>query len=243
MNEIISNWLCSDKNYEAGVALYEQYGVSATLKRILRIGGHTKKNLDTLIYELQKLNKNPHRVSIPIKQITRITTPVISQKEIEKPESSQILQKAENQQTGLRPNTSEIDDLNKYIKGLLKERDYLHANLKLEKTQANRKKNAGRIIELSNEIADIYDRLAHYDKHGILPGAPAVKEPKKKAIKPAKEMNIPELMRRQANLRTYVSKYERLVKMSKKPETIAKNQDLLKKYQVELDDVNDKLNK
>lgn len=58
MVEEITAWLNGPHDYQAGVALYEQFGSSGSMKRILRVGGPSKKNQETLLYELQRLIRN-----------------------------------------------------------------------------------------------------------------------------------------------------------------------------------------
>lgn len=58
MIEEIKEWLDGPREYQSGVALYEQFGSSGSMKRILRVGGPSKKNQETLLYELQRLIRN-----------------------------------------------------------------------------------------------------------------------------------------------------------------------------------------
>lgn len=54
-------------------------------------------------------------------------------------------------------------------------------------------------------------------------------------------MDIGQLIRRQVTLRTYVSRYTRLIQTGKTVAGVAKNQELLDKYTLELSEVDKKL--
>ena len=56
-------------------------------------------------------------------------------------------------------------------------------------------------------------------------------------------MSEAELIIRQNNVRTYIVRYKRLVADSKKLKTLPSNQELLDKYQLELDEITERLNK
>lgn len=64
--EEISAWLNGDKNYDTGCRLYDKYGASASLKRILSRGGDTAKNKSALEYELKKMIRTVKVVSAPV---------------------------------------------------------------------------------------------------------------------------------------------------------------------------------
>ena len=55
-NEITA-WINSGRDYNTGVALYEKYGTSSSQKRLFRLNGPTKKNIECLDYELGKIIK------------------------------------------------------------------------------------------------------------------------------------------------------------------------------------------
>jgi hypothetical protein len=67
MNEI-TKWLNGPKNYSEGVALYFKYGRSEIIKKRLVLTGPPTQNLiETLIYELKKLETTIYFNDTPIK--------------------------------------------------------------------------------------------------------------------------------------------------------------------------------
>ena len=54
---------------------------------------------------------------------------------------------------------------------LLKERDDLHAKLRLFRTVEERGRAAHRILDLDDEVDDIYDAIRYYEQHRKLPEA------------------------------------------------------------------------
>jgi hypothetical protein len=231
MNERINAWFNSGMDYQIGLAIYEEFGTSFSLKRILRVGGFSKKNLETLKYELRRLNKTTNLISKTIPPATpqKVQIPMEEIKTVKKPVKTENSDKKEM--------TPETANLKKYVIGLLKERDYLHANLEFMDLK-KRKEAAQRILKLSDDIASIYDRLDHFDKHGILP--PEKSKPAKKGID---EMDTQDLMRRQMALRTYLTKYRKKLNTIKDGIKRLKYQDMVDKYQLELDDIARKLSR
>ncbi|MHC1707412.1 MAG: hypothetical protein AB9842_07810 [Bacteroidales bacterium] len=55
MKEQILHWLKSDRSYDTGVALYQHFGKSLSLKAILNRQGETPYNRGLLTEELRKL--------------------------------------------------------------------------------------------------------------------------------------------------------------------------------------------
>jgi hypothetical protein len=120
---------------------------------------------------------------------------------------------------------------------LLKERDNLHATLELV-DQDKRSKNALRILDLSDEIGSIYERLEHFNIHGVLPAGKSVEEKKK-----PQDMDVGELIRLQLNLRSYISRYARLEKNAKTIAAAARNRDIRERYELQLAQVDQMLNR
>jgi hypothetical protein len=226
MNEQINTWLNSAREYYAGVSLYEQFGSSGSQKRLLRVGGPTKHNVDSLIYELSKL------AHVPVPAARAIT--ITRAPERIAPEPVVRIQPA---QRGRRQNTPEVDELSVHVVSLMKVRDQLHATLE-HVSKAQRGKDALMILEISDEITECYERLDHFDKHGVLP----VKE-KKVERKKVNEMDVPELMKLQQNLRTYVSRYKRKMDAAKTPGGKEGHRQWMEKYQLQLAEVDEKLRK
>jgi len=221
MNNEIHTYLDESRDYLRGVALYEKFGQSQSLKRILRMGGDTPANIETLLYELSKI------ASVPVQPIS--PSPV--KKVIQPPP---LVQKVDVPVR--RENSPQANDCRQEIISRLKVRDHLHASLSVDPSKESRCKSSYQILDLTDQIQEGYDRLEHFNLHGILP---PVKE-KKPEVNPD-ALSPLKLFQRQKTLRTYVSRYERLIKSAKTLKTRAKNQELLDKYSLELDFVNKKL--
>lgn len=243
-NEITA-WINSGRDYNTGVALYEKYGTSASQKRLFRLNGSTKKNIECLDYELRKIIKGMKPLALrsaPIHPTPPANTNIQSQDPKKKtPESPQRPKPTEeNQGQQRRPNTPEAKSLKNEVISLMKVRDSLHASLHLV-DEETRKENAIQILTISDEITSIYERLDHYNKHGVLPPAKTKKKlPEKKNYS---VMDKAELFKQQSKIRTYVSRYSRLVKEAKTLEAKQKNQDLFSRYTLELAEINKRLNK
>jgi len=115
--------------------------------------------------------------------------------------------------------------------------DNLHAILPYREIQ-ERKDIAFQILELDDRLMEITGRIAHYEKHGVLPPAPATDEPKK-----VSDLSDAELIQRQNNVRTYITRYKRLAEDPKELKSLARNRKTLEKYQQELDEITERLNK
>jgi len=220
MIEDIRYYLDNPGDYFTGVALYERFGHSQSLKRLLRVGGETPSNSETLAYELHKLAALPQVKSVPTKH--KLSPPPLVQKV-----DIQIR----------RENTPEADQCRSDVISKLKIRDHLHASLSLVRSEPERCQAALQILDLSDQIDEGYQRLEHFNTHGILP---SVKE--KVITNVSGELTPFQLFQRQKTLRTYVSRYERLCKSSKSLKTIAKNRENLAKYQLELEEINRLIN-
>ena len=200
--------------------LHEKYARNPNLGRILRVGGATGKNRLTLIYELGKIAKH---VAVSI------DTPAIKQPQ-EKQEISNAILQVPHQTTG-------IENLQSEQKMCYKMLDNLHAILPYREIQ-ERKEIAFQILDLDDQLMEITQRINHYEKHGVIPPAPVIDEPKK-----VSELSDAELIQRQNNVRTYINRYKRLAEDPKELKSLARNRKTLEKYQQELDEITERLNK
>jgi len=214
MDHEIASWLNSKQDYLSGLQLFDQYGKNFNLARILRVGGATGKNRLTLAYELGKLARH-----LPESN----QKPAIAATPGELPEKEP------------RPEITRIGDLKSEQKMLYKMLDNLHAVLEFRPVQ-ERKKIAFQILDLDDQLKELNERIAHYEKHGVIPAMP-VSDDKKKIS----ELNDVELIQWQNNVRTYVARYKRLVAGSKTPKSLARNQQLLLQYQQELGKITKRL--
>jgi len=220
MDHEIIVWLNSDQDYISGLLLHEKYARNPNLGRILRVGGATGKNRLTLIYELGKIAKH---VAVSV------ATPAI-EKPQEKQEISNAIPQVPHQTTG-------IENLRSEQKMCYKMLDNLHAILPYREIQ-ERKDIAFQILELDDRLMEITSRIVHYEKHGVIPPAPVIDEPKK-----VSEFSDAELIQRQNNVRTYITRYKRLTEDPKELKSLSRNRKTLEKYQLELDEITERLNK
>ncbi|MDD4554002.1 MAG: hypothetical protein PHP04_07375 [Bacteroidales bacterium] len=214
MDHEIFTWLNSDLDYPSGLSLYDRYCHNSNLGRILRIGGSTGKNRLTLAYELGK-----------------VIGPMISNHSVKSEDPGN----PEEQKPPARIPALQIDDLRQQQKMIYKMLDNLHAILEFRPTE-ERKEIAFRILDLDDQLKEMACQIAHYEKHGVIP-VKQTQETKRKLS----ELNDAELILWQRNLRTYVTRYKRLVEKSKTPETLSRNQQLLDQYQDELAEINQRL--
>ena len=220
MDHEILFWMKADQDYLAGLALFERYTHNTKIGRMLRIGGATVKNRLTLSYELSKIAKHLvafENASALVKPPVKLETPKLEQP--------------------IPPEVTTIERLRSEQKMCYKMLDNLHAVLPYREIQ-ERKEIAFRILDIDDQLKEITERIAHYENHGVIPPAPVNDEPKK-----VSEMGEAELIIRQNNVRTYIARYKRLVADSKKLKTLPRNQDLLDKFQLELDEITERLNK
>ena len=218
MDHEIHKWVNSDQDYFTGVQIYDRYGRNPNLARILRRGGATVKNRLTLSYELGKIAKQ-----IAVSD----NTPALV-----KPQVKQEIQKAE------LPVPSEfitIDKLRSEQKMCYKMLDNLHAILPY-KEKPERMNIAFQILELDDRLKEITIRIEHFDKHGMIPAQLVKDEPKTLS-----DLNTAELIKRQMTVRTYITRYKIKLEKSKSLKKRTRYQELLDKYQLEMDDINKKL--
>ena len=220
MNNEILFWMKADQDYLSGLALFERYTHNTKIGRMLRIGGATVKNRLTLSYELSKIAKH----IAAFENASALVKPPVK---LESPKPEQLIPSE----------VTTIARLRSEQKMCYKMLDNLHAVLPYREIQ-ERKEIAFRILDIDDQLKEITERIAHYENHGVIPPAPVNDEPKK-----VSEMGEAELIIRQNNVRTYIARYKRLVADSKNLKTLPRNQELLDKFQLELDEITERLNK
>jgi len=218
MDHEIHKWVNSDQDYFSGVQIYDRYGRNPNLARILRRGGATVKNRLTLSYELGKIAK----------QIA-VSENVPAMK---KPPEKQEIKKAEQSETSEVPT---IEILRSEQKMCYKMLDNLHAILPY-KEKTERMNIAFQILELDDRLKEITIRIEHFDKHGVIPVQPVKDEPKTLS-----DLNTAELIKRQMTVRTYITRYKTKLEKSKSLKKRSRYQELLDKYQLEMDDINKRM--
>lgn len=220
MDHEIFTWLNSEQDYPSGLFLYNRYCKNPKLGRILSVGGATVKNRLTLSYELGKIVKN---IAVSDK------TPALVKPQI-KQDISKTTQQAPQEATS-------IEKLRSEQKMIYKMLDNLHAILPFREIQ-ERMNIAFQILELDDRLKEITIRIEHFDKHGVIPP-----DPVKDAPKTISDMKMAELIKRQMTLRTYITRYKLNLKNSKFLKKRSRYQELLDKYQLEMDDINKRLSK
>ena len=220
MDHEILFWMKADQDYLAGLALFERYTHNTKIGRMLRIGGATVKNRLTLSYELSKIAKH----IAAFENASALVKPPVKQE-------------TSKQEQPIPPEVTPIARLRSEQKMCYKMLDNLHAVLPYREIQ-ERKEIAFRILDIDDQLKEITERIAHYETNGVIPPAPVNDEPKK-----VSEMGEAELIIRQNNVRTYIARYKRLVADVKKLKTLPRNQELLDKFQLELDEITERLNK
>ena len=217
MEDEINLWLKSKRKYSTGLELFDKYIRIRSLSRIFHVGGPTPKNKQTLAYELnkllRKLNEAPKQRTV-ITPAAESTDPVL---ETEKPCPSIALK---DQQ-----------------KGCYKILDHLHPLLSVEDKET-RMKAAFEILDTDDKLKVIDTKLKFFEEHCVVPpDPPAGPEVSQSCNTEA------ELIKRQMAVRVYISRYKRKVKEGKSLKVIDRNQELLAKFQLEMDDITSKLNR
>jgi hypothetical protein len=220
MDHEIFTWLNSDQDYLSGLLLYDQYCKNTNLGRILRVGGATGKNRLTLIYELGKI----------VKHLMASDKNLPSEKLPQDPAGSKKDQEFPTEIFG-------IEKLRRDQKMLYKMLDNLHAILPYREIH-ERKEIALQILDFDDHLKEITERILHFEKHGVIPP-----EPTSVVQKKVSDLTAAELLQRQNNLRTYVTKYTRLLEDSKTLKSTSNYRDKLEKYQLELNEVTKRLRK
>lgn len=235
MIEEIKDWLSSQHDYQLGLALYVKHGRSKSLMRVLSISGETSKSKATLIYELERLLVNATsekivKTSENIDRIAPVGTDILPVNTI-----SPLATGGATSGIVRRGNTPEIDQLIQQKIMLLKEWDSLHATLELV-DQPTRLINALRILEIGDILDDMYNRLDHYNKHGVLPPAKVFPKYKWDSAK------LFDVAKRRTTLRTYVTREKKLIRDARTDATRTIHQNLLVKYQLELNQIERNIN-
>ena len=220
MDPEIHLWLKSDHDYQSGLLLFERFTHNSKMCRMLRIGGATLKNRSTLLYELGKIVKH---------LAASDKTPAFV-----KPQIKQEIPKEENPEP---IEVTSIETLRSEQKMIYKMLDNLHAILPYREIQ-ERKDIAFQILEHDDSLKEVTIRIEHFNKHGVIPPKSA-----KVALKSISDLDAAELVKRQFTVRTYITRYKRLVADSKSLKTISKHRERLDKFQLELNDINRRLSK
>jgi|GEM_PF-575426 len=215
MDHDIFTWLNSDQDYPSGLSLYDRYCKNPNLGKILRIGGSTGKNRLTIAYELGKV------ISHQVPQHS--------------PEKAPEIPAADKENPPVKIPAVLIEDIRKERKMIYKMLDSLHACLPFRDKEV-RRKIAFEILDLDDRLREIYTRIDHYEKTGILFPKPGIIEKDNISGKDAGE-----LIKRQYSVRTYLTRYKKLLEESDSLKDRDRYQKKLDEYQQEIDEINKKL--
>lgn len=216
MDHEILSWLNSQQDYPSGLLLYDRYCKNSNLGRILRIGGATGKNRLTLAYELGKIIMlNGALSSTSAKSNDQ---PKIQHKE-EPTQIPAIL----------------IDDVRKEQKMTYKMLDNLHAVLPFRE-KIERARIAFEILDLDDRLKEIANRIDHYEKTGLI-----LPDLVKSSEKRLSEKDSAALIIRQYTVRTYLTRYKKLLEESESFKDRDRYQKKLDEYQHEMESINKKL--
>lgn len=221
----LKDWLNSGRPYDSGVALYMQYGDDRQMKELFK----------------------EHRTSFKEKKLVELLKGLINKStEVKQKEATQTTKlKVENTSTHGWPAklSKELAALKAVWLPLFKERENLCARLYdvalLGKLDKNKEMEAGqmghRILDLQDEIKDIYQRRDYYLQHGSFPGREQPFKPVVSAVK------IPE---RRLTVRRYLTRLKNeLAKPPTSDKVRLKQETRWKEYVAEMEYINQKLNR
>jgi hypothetical protein len=215
MDHEIFTWLNSDQDYPSGLLLYDQYCKNSNLGRILRIGGATGKNRLTLAYELGKVISL--QISLP------------------SPEKALFKPVTEKENPPVKLPAVLIEDIREEQKMIYKMLDSLHACLPFREKE-ERRKIAFEILDLDDRLREIYTRIENYERTGVL--LPKLEITVKNNIS---GKDTGELIKRQYSVRTYLTRYKKLLEESDSLKDRDRYQKKLDEYQLEIEEINKKL--
>lgn len=215
MDHEIYTWLSSEQDYPTGLLLYDRYCKNTNLGKILRVGGATGKNRLTLSYELGKAisHQVPHH----------------------SPEKAPDKPVADKQNPPVNIPAVLIEDIRKEQKMIYKMLDSLHACLPF-RDKDERRKIAFEILDLDDRLREIYTRIENYERTGILLPKPEITVKNNISGKDAGE-----LIKRQYSVRTYLTRYKKLLEESVSLNDRDRYQKKLDNYQQEMDEINKQL--
>lgn len=220
MKEIIT-WLQSNRDFNTGLQLYLLHGRSASMKKVLQARGPSQKTINTLVYELGRIAKvKPEKKPVKVPAIAPV----------KKNKTAIVVEKIAKKYP---------DDVKQLVQKrirLFSQVQALHFNLEKVDNE-KRRRDALQILSIWDQIQALHLRIDYWEKYKVLPP-----DPQENKKKPASDLDRAQLLERQRNLRTYVSRYKRLAQSAKKAETRLKHMQLLEQYQFELNDIVKKLN-
>jgi hypothetical protein len=240
----LQTWFDKDKNYEAGVLIYEIYGKSHNLKRILK-KGPSSYNLGKLESELQKL-LNHYKIQPPTKKKVKVirTKSVQNKKDVNPtiqynhPENLNI--PPVKRYSELKVPGYDFETLPEQLRyewalriKLHKERNAHHYRLDILEDIVERKNSIDIILDNSDKIDVLWHRLDYWGKYKII-----LPEEDPIEVKETKKYTDPfEMIKRRNNLRSSITKGRKRLTVLKDNEKIATLQQKIAHWEIEKADL------
>lgn len=224
IQETIQNWIADDsRDYEMGVYLFGKVSKNQSLKKHFSRPS-TELRMEKLVYELNKLCKSSFAT-------TRVhISPIVSVVEMsEDPEPKESTPETDlDLVPGECTNVKEITRLKNQA---FQMRNALRSKLSLMSTKEERYEAVLKIMQYQVILKDCWHSLDYHKEHGRLPSGKLLGESKKKA-----------LQKRNANLRTYISKYKKKLETAKDPSKIEEWKNQLADFESEREQNKIKMN-
>ena len=243
-NADIQSWVKGDQDFYTGLTLYLKYGKSSTLKRLLSKKGETNYNSEKLLYELGKLADLDVAISIK-KQAPRVkktvqAIPVQPAMDPPVPAAAPTLPPVFSDIELPEVDFSKLPDQLKHetmqrVK-LYKQTWILQFRLNEQQTDEKRLALAKEIITNMDEVNRLWERIDHYLEHGVIPAQKPEAKPKSLPTDPVS------LVKRQMNLRTYISRGRKRLQVLVNAVKRNKLEDDINKWDLELAEIDKKLN-
>lgn len=221
--DAVKHWINSQRDYDAGVALYNQYGDDRRMKALFR-EGKTQFKEKKLLELMQGLIKNGASVKNTLQG-----------------KHQAIRAQSENRNGWPAKLDGPLKAL--YDEWILKFKESSSLEARIYDvalagiSDPNYERQAGqmahRILDLRDEIRNIYQKRDHYIQHGVFPGQkmlfkPVVADPLK-------------LAERRLNLRRYLTRLKNELAKPGKPHTRLRQETQWKQYCEEMRYINEKL--
>jgi hypothetical protein len=147
MDIALKAWLNGARSYAKGVVLYRMFGKDEELKKIFSTG-ETEARKKRLIQAIDEIVNPKEPVNKLPEHVTRLQ---------------------------VQPSASAEDPTIANLKAqaipLLKKRDAIHSKLLLIPSDEERGKAAHELLDLDDQVDEIYNQIRHFEKHKVLPEA------------------------------------------------------------------------
>lgn len=212
MNEL-KKWLASERNWHKGVELYKAHGKNPHLKRQFERLGESPQRRQKLEYELQKLVKAPpapraaKKPQKTAKKAQKVTQPSTSGTTLQDLSPNAVLAYANPKVQAIQFDTLPEELKPAYLELIDHEKKarMIHWEIRTvdeEEEHDRREKMAHDIVFAKDRVAEIYERLDHWVKTGEILST-------EKPSLNVKTMTDMELLKKEKNLKSSVSRFEK----------------------------------